>query len=788
MRQIFCIYSMRSFFTFIAVLLLAQGASAQDIEFKPYQYEVIPSSAKSKPDVSKSFENAVPYQFKVESAKASIETLQADDSVLPELIPSDPPENSEPVDLEADSLTHDQERNVVTASGNVMMEQEGRILRADEITYFVDEDRVEARGNVVLNEPNGDIHLAQYVELEDEFKDGFVEALHTTMSDGSRLDARKGTREGGTVMALESATYSPCKTCENDPDDRPLWALKASDVEYDTEAHRISYKHSRFELWGVPVFYWPYFSHSDGTVDQKSGLLTPSFSYKSSLGFAVDQTYYWAISPSEDATIGARFMSKETPLATAEYRKRWDTASLELSGSFTQSDRRDNIGGNLILQEDENRGHIFGEARWDMNEKWRSGANIAYATDDQFLRQYDFTSDNILENEIYAERFSGRNYAVGRLLKFQDVRVRDITDVQEDQPEVLPEIYASFLGEPGSVPLIGGRWQLEGSTLGLRRTGEAQDMNRASVNASWERKLVSDYGLVNTLNASIRGDYYNVRDRGAAFNEDTVNDTRLFPQFNWQAGYPLINKIGSGAVVIEPTASITAAPNLNDNNDIPNEDSQDVQIDAANIFDPNRFPGLDAVEDQSRVTYGLRTGYYGELGSSFTTFIGQSRRFDDKQNPFPNGSGLSQKVSDFVGEVTGSYLDKIETNYRFQLNGDNLNSQRHEFDGRFRYGGFNYSTNYLFAKALEGTDITESREQITNRASYLFTPEWRVSLAMKHDLGEDPGLRKADAGLEYLGQCLYWSLRAERNLTDDASGESDTELFFRMGLKNVSGF
>ena len=59
----------------------------------------------------------------------------------------------------------------------------------------------------------------------------------------------------------------------------------------------------------------------------------------------------------------------------------------------------------------------------------------------------------------------------------------------------------------------------------------------------------------------------------------------------------------------------------------------------------------------------------------------------------------------------------------------------------------------------------------------------------QYDLGDrNPGLRRAAIGLDYFGQCVSWSLTGVKNLTDDASGDSDTEILFRLGLRNISEF
>lgn len=697
-----------------------------------------------------------------------------------------------PVDLQADQLKHNQETNTVLASGNVMLMQQGRILRADEVEYNLDEDRVIARGNVVLNEPGGDIHLAQEVEFSNGFKDGFVQGLQTILADGSQFWAKNGKRKDAKKIEMRSATYTPCEVCENDPDAEPAWQLRASDVIYHEDENRIAYKNARFEIYGVPVAYLPYFSHPDGSVTQKSGFLPPSIGFKSDLGTFIEQYYYYAVSPSTDVSLGVLAMTNDNPMALAQWRKRWDDAEIILDGGLTYSERTDRINGQDVPQEEEIRGHVMGKGRWDIDQKWRAGFNVNYASDDQYMRQYDFTNEDVLENEIYLERFSGRNYAVGRILSFQDIRLRDerngFTDV--DQPEILPEIMASFIGNPDFVPLVGGRWALDLSTLGLNRDGNGQDVNRLSLNASWEKRSILESGFVTDIYASARGDYYNVRDRdvarGVSNVDDSTNEARFFPQIHAQASYPLAKQLEHSQVIVEPMAALTLAPNLNLKSGIPNEDSQDVQIDASNLFEPNRFPGLDEVEDQSRVTYGLRTGVYGFDGSYGNVFFGQSQRFEEDDNPFPQGSGLDERRSDFVGEISGGYQDSAYLNYRFQLANDNLSSQRHEIDGFFAYGAFSMGSNYIFAKALEGTDLTESREQFKTNMRYKFNDEWAMRVGGTQDLGEDPGLRKAYTALDYTGQCVSWTLTGERNLTDEASGDSETEILFRIGLKNLS--
>lgn len=699
-----------------------------------------------------------------------------------------PPElagtNEAPVDFEADNLQHDDTGKIITATGNVQLIQSGKILRAQKVVYNLANETAHAEGKVVLSDANGDVYFADRVELTGQMREGVAREVRAYLGQGGRFTASEIEKFENGSMKLKNAAYTPCE-CDNDDEDNPAWEIKAKEVKYDKPEGRIKYKHAKFEIYGVPVMYTPYLSHSDGREKQKSGLLTPSAGFNSQLGYHITNQYYWAISPDKDATAGVMLTSKKNPVGLLEYRQRFSNAEFQISGSGTSSERKDRVNGVDTTRGEDARGHLFANGLWNINNKWRAGVDLELTSDDQYLRQYDFSNEDVLENQIYLERFSGRNYAVGRVLAFQDVRVNEY---RRDQPDVLPEVIASFTGEPNA--MLGGRWHLEANALGLRRSGEGQDMNRGVLTANWQRKFVSDTGLVSTMDVSARGDVYSVNDRDAARLNPALDrddtETRFFPQMHMVTSYPVARPFENMQMVVEPMAALTLAPNVNAKSaSIPNEDSEDAQIDALNLFNPSRFPGKDRIEDDSRVTYGLRTGFYGYSGSYLDLFGGQSWRVDDDDNPFPRGSGLDSRTSDFVGQIAGVYDGRYGINYRFQLDSNDFSSQRHELDAYANWSRFGLSSRYLYATSLEDTVIDEAREQVEGVAYLDLTRQWRLNTGALYDLGADPGLRKAAVGLDFMGCCMSFSLLAERNLTTDSSGDNGTEIKFRIGLDHL---
>ena len=116
-------------------------------------------------------------------------------------------------------------------------------------------------------------------------------------------------------------------------------------------------------------------------------------------------------------------------------------------------------------------------------------------------------------------------------------------------------------------------------------------------------------------------------------------------------------------------------PNL----DIPNEDARAVELEDSNLFALNRFPGYDRWEDASRVTYGADWSLERK-NLSIESTIGQSFRFGRLPEIFPEGTGLTGRVSDIVGRTNIRYGRFIELTHRYRIDKSNFAVRRNEID------------------------------------------------------------------------------------------------------------
>ena len=687
-----------------------------------------------------------------------------------------------PVNFTAKTLSHDDEKQIVTATGDVELVQGEQILRADKIIYYLNEDRVRASGNVSLLDERGDVYFAEAVELHNNMKDGFVRELLSLLADGSRFTADEVRRENdGKRTIMTNATYTVCKVCEADP--HPLWQIKAAKVVHDADTKKISYKDAKLELFGVPIAYSPIFSHPDPTQKRKSGFLRPEYGWTTELGTHLKAGYYYDIAPSKDMTLQVEPTALAGTLVEVEWRERFKNGRLQINASTANSDRMEEDGR---IETNRQRAHIVAEGRFDLNDLWRGGINFSRTTDKQYLRLYDISEENVLTSQIYAERFSGRDYSRISAFGFQDMRL----GTRPDQPYIFPMMEHTMIGEPDS--LWGGRGQIGMSVLGLTRDGNNQDVQRASVTAGWERRGVSSLGFETVAGLEWRGDIYGVQNSDAAeidplldSNPETI---RGMATASVISSYPLVRPLRRSQIIIEPSVGVSVSPMIDDENDfIPNEDSIDIQFDTNNLFQENRYPGIDRQEDGGRLNYGVKTGWYGEDGKYGRIYLGQSYRFyGDKI--FPEGSGLEERRSDIVGQIKLGLSKYLDADYRFQLDNDTLASRRHEIQIGGGNDFFRLDGRYLYMAAVAGTGFTESRQQIQAGGTYNITKNWKFHASSLLDLGDQPGLRNATSGIGYSDECFTFSILGSRNVADEASGDDEMKLLVRIGLKSIGEF
>lgn len=676
-----------------------------------------------------------------------------------------------PALLIADQVTHDEEAGVVTAEGNVEVTRGTRRLRADAIRYEESRDQMFAEGNVVLLEPTGEVLFADRVTLSGDLRDGLVNQLRARLADNSLFAAARGRRIEGTRIDMDRAVFTPCRVCE-DSSVPPLWQLRAERIQHDQERQTVTYKNAFFELFGMPVAYTPYFSHPDPTVERKSGFLAPSVGSDSELGFTLETPYYFALAPNYDLTFSPIFTSEEGPVLTGEYRHLLPSGDFTLAGSLTYGteaidDARDQPDSREL------RGHAEGEGLFNLDDKWRWGYDLAVASDDTYLQRYDFNNQSILNNRLFAERIWERNYIAINGYGFQGLRPND------DQgliPIVLPLAEAELVSEPWR---WNSRFTLDTSLLALTRT-DGLDTRRLSATGGWELPWLGPLGDRHQLRLSLRSDAYSTDGNPRTLDEDGSNtELRAIPRISYDWNWPLIGDTFGLTPLLEPVVNATLAPEGGNDDDIPNEDSRDLEFDDSNLFEENRFPGLDRVEGGGHVSYGMRFGLYGQDGEWLNALFGQSYRFIGDGDIFEPESGLDSDFSDYVGRIDLTPDPWLNIRYRFRLDKNSLELLRNEVRAFVGPPELRFDANYLSLEDDPEAEDFRQREEITTGVLVRPLPSLALRAETRRNLVRNSTVAH-NFGLIYRNQCLLLVAAVEKRFTENRDAGSGTTFTMRV--------
>ena len=685
-----------------------------------------------------------------------------------------------PALITADQLTYDETGGLVIASGNVEVSQSGRILLSDSVTYNIDADVVTAEGNVTLIEANGDTVFADFVELTGDLKEGFIRDIRVLLADDTRIAAASGTRTGGNRTEFSKGVFSPCELCRDDPTRAPLWQIKANEVIHDQESHDVIYHDAWMEFFGIPVLYTPYLQHPDPTVDRRSGILAPTIGTSDYLGYAFELPYFWAIDETSDLTIAPIVSTEQGLNLTGEYRKLFTDGEVRIGGSATIADREET---NNVAQ-DRFRGHIDAEGRFEIDPTWRWGFDVNRASDDTYLRAYNFDTSRTLTSESYLEGLKGRNYAAVRGFAYQGLRRNDRNN---EFPIVAPLADYNFVSEPG-IGLDGGRYTIYANLMALNRI-DGRDSRRLSLISAYHLPVAGPIGDIYEFTAQVQADGYwthgvkpgsnNVNPSNAPGSDTTG---RVFPQLAAKWRYPWVRQDGSFQQVVEPIVQVVLGPQGSNPDEIPNEDSLDFEFDDVNFFELNRFPGRDRVDSGTRIDYGLEWTGALDSGGTAGAFIGQSYRFNENHDVFSEGSGLEDKLSDIVGRVQLSPIDNLDLLYRFRLDKDNLKAQRNEVDLNIGPPALNLDLSYFFIKNDSENDNFDDREEVTFAIKSRLNENWTVGFKHRRDVLEDRALQSS-ISLAYQDECFLIEGIAQRKNFRDRELEADDSIFVRVVFK-----
>jgi LPS-assembly protein len=691
-----------------------------------------------------------------------------------------------PVSFTADQVNYDRDTGLVTATGHVEAWQNNTVLRADKVVFDRNTNVAAATGNVVMLQPDGQVLFADYAELTQGMKDGVLRGMRSILQQNGKLVANGARRTGGEINELSKVVYSVCNLCKQDPTRPPEWQLRALSAVQDLEHKKIEFEDAVMEMYGVPIFYFPYFWTVDPSVKRASGLLIPSIGNSSRVGAFYAQPYFWVIDDQSDATITPMVTSRAGTEIDLEYRRRFNSGNLlvNLSGGY----------------EDGKQGSVFATGRFNFNDTWRWGFDLQRASSVNYLADFNLGTiyggiPSVLNSQLYAEGFGEGAYSRADIRFYQGV---SSTIVDSKLPVVLPRYEYSYFGRTDP---LGGRLSLDTGAFNVVRT-DGTNTRRADMVLNWDRPYVGPLGdvwkatLHNTAVAYAATDFNQQPNYGT---QNDINAARDLPQAAVQLNWPFMRDSGVwGTQVVEPILQIVGAPQVGNSqyNKYPNEDSLDLEFTDANLFNLNRFPGIDRLEGGSRAVAALHTAWYLG-GTTFDSLIGQSYQ-PTPDNNFPEASGLHGKASDIVARGSLSPTSWLDLTYRTRLDNTNLatrfadattavGSSLFRVTGGYIYTTFNPYTYYDQAPPPPaGNAFYFPRNEISLGADSRFG-NYHLAGGVRRNLADNQ-MVQVGASASYEDECTIFTASFSRRYTSVAGDHGATIVLFQITFKSIGQF
>ncbi|WP_338867231.1 LPS-assembly protein LptD [Myxococcus stipitatus] len=232
--------------------------------------------------------------------------------------------SGETVELAADFLTYEADKQLLTARGHCELRTGEMLLRSDEVTYDEANQVATATGNVMFVGPGGMAAVADDVRVdirgfEATLKGGLFmqkkgvtqeamlaakspEELRSMGETPVLLSGSRIRRTGPNAFVVDDLAFTPC---ECGPDE-PSWRMEASSANV-VLGERATLSWPVVYVQSVPVFAlpWVYLPLSD----RRTGFLIPSPSASGLNGLSVQQPFFLTLGRSYDLTITPGYYS-----------------------------------------------------------------------------------------------------------------------------------------------------------------------------------------------------------------------------------------------------------------------------------------------------------------------------------------------------------------------------------------------------------------------------------------------------------------------------------------------
>ena len=761
------------------------------------------------------------------------------------------PMSEAPTYVSAKATRYEQEQEVATLAGDVLLRQGSIQVEADEASLHQLENRGELTGNVRFRDRDA-LLVGDRAEIFLDSGEAKVENAEYVVHSGKvRGSAQYAKREETAIIRLKDGTYTSCEPGENS------WHLQGNNVTLNPATGFGSATNVTLRVKDVPVFYTPYI-HFPIDDRRQSGFLAPSIGSSSDTGLSLQTPYYFNLAPNFDATLYPHLMTDRGLLMEGEFR--YLTRSSE--GQFGAAYLDDSNDDRELQSEYEDQRWMYSwQNRTGLDSRWLAEVDYTDISDPYYFQDLD-TNLGIDQPDHLDQRgtltYRGDSYTARlNMHAYERATVADITPYERlpqltldgrlpFQPGGLNFAYktefvsfqrnlrsGNFLDEDGgpinSNGTVGTPWydtRLRGLT---RAEGERLHLEPGvslPLNWSWGFLKPSLKYAYTQYDLDLDG-------RGqstlASYESFDSSQNRSVPIFSVDSGLYFDRAtqwFGKDYnQTLEPRLFYLYVPE-EDQDDIPVFDTGESSFSYSSLWRENRFSGKDRIGDANQISLGVTNRWVEANGFERQRFsIGQAFYFEDRKVQlrgidYRTRSSATSSVSPYALEYMYRYNRDWRFTSTFNWDPDSHSTrsgsamwhyQPADNPGKIVNVGYRYRNDTMRFDQATGewtyggdygnceTDPANCIKDYYKINQHDFSviwpivPQWSVIARWQHDYRRSRTL-EAFGGFEYDSCCWklrlinrYWIDYDETSLNPDRNDEPDRGIFLQIVLKGLGG-
>ena len=570
---------------------------------------------------------------------------------------------------------------------------------------------------------------------------------------------------------LEKGIFTTCK----DNGKCPPWKIESKNVRHDKKRKQIIYKDAWLKVYDVPVLYYPRFFHPDPTVKRQSGFLKPSTGIEESLGRSIYVPYFYLISESKDMTIKPRYYNNGKIVLQNEYRQVTKNTSTVADFSFT---KEKNNKTHLFIKSDLNLNlENFLNSKLDF--KFQTVSNDTYLKRFKLVSPYFNLDQDSLTSHLAINLDKEEYNFSASISQYETLAGSNSDRYQYTLPSY--NFSKSFYLDT-----------ISNGSLNFNSSG-ANTISGTNVMATTIQNDLGYTSLENYLNNGIKTNFNifikNLNSVGK--NHLTYKNTpqsELRSTYFFNVSLPLLKDNSETLNTFIPRASFNYSPN-----EMKNKKNSDSYLTIENIFNKNRLSLGDTFEGGESLTLGFdfrkQKKYQTIVNNKKSELIEDYFEMKlatvfrkDREENMPTKSSLSEKQSDYVGQIKYLPSQHLSLDYNFAIE-DDLNSLLYSsIDTKFTLNSFNTTFSYIEENGTRGnTNLLENKTSYNLDKNNSF--HFKTRRNREIDLTE-----YYDLIYQYKNDCLEASLQYKKSYYNNGDIKPGEDLFFMITIVPLTTF